>query len=636
MKAYINNSVFIGREIMNWKIFMPAAALLLLVAADAVGQPARQNVRMVLWYSEIARPVDSSISVRPPERPPEHSPERTVEQTVEQRADTFISVPRRPVPVEADTTVVSRALRNNGAIVLSIDPYFRRVVFAIPSASVGIVRALPWVVSLMSWPEVVSDNDGTRQEIRAAGIPLPPIAGRGRANYSPARAATATGEGVVVGIFDIALPSKGNGAHAFRNIGTPSLIDFQGGKKHATHVAGIVAGRGRANGQHRGIAPAASLRAWSVFGSDGKFNAALPPATAARNYLDRDTMHISQNSWTIRPPKDNPCDAFGAYNGFCMEYDDLVRERGLTVVFSAGNHRCTCYEALCGRGGYRTVMAPATAKNIITVGAVERGGEMSTFSSYGGTADNRIVPQVVAPGVNVWSSVPWSSSTPAPQNGMDYAALSGTSMAAPAVSGGLALLVQSFKHVNAGALPEPALLKALLLNNARDLGRPGPDVEYGYGMADINAASEAIVEARHIGGISTTGCACQHTIEVAAGCILKVMLCYSDIPAAATTGVGRTLVNDLDLVLTAPDGTEYLPLKLNPSYMTLPAQPGVIDHDNVEQVVVTNPMPGRWRITVKGTSVTGAQSYAVTWTRACLTPGTSTNGRANNYSGSGR
>ncbi len=318
-----------------------------------------------------------------------------------------------------------------------------------------------------------------------------------------------------------------------------------------------------------------------------------------------------------------------------MEYDKLVREMGVTVVFSVGNHRCTCYEALCGRGGLRTIMPPATSKNTINVGAVDANNFIAPFSSFGATADFRIDPSIVAPGVNIVSSIPKDNTnsqmkgiTIASTSLMNYVPLSGTSMAAPAVSGWAALVIQRLKQL--GKPHPPALVKALLLNNAVDLGTAGPDLIYGYGLVNGPGAigAAAAVPSRFVLGAAATGDSTLHTFAVSAGCLLKVMLCYSDFEAPSNTGTGNALVNDLDLELVAPNGTVYLPLKLNRASPTAPASAGVITYDNVEQVVVTNPIGGTWKIRVRGTSVTkgSPQQYAVTWSRICTTIPNTTSG----------
>jgi hypothetical protein len=98
----------------------------------------------------------------------------------------------------------------------------------------------------------------------------------------------------------------------------------------------------------------------------------------------------------------------------------------------------------------------------------------------------------------------------------------------------------------------------------------------------------------------------------APSCAYRVMLAYSDKEGAPN--VSPSLVNDLDLTLIDPNGTVYLPLTLDPVNPTALATPLANHRDNVEQVVITNPIPGTWVARVDGAIMpAGAQDVAVTW-----------------------
>jgi hypothetical protein len=58
-------------------------------------------------------------------------------------------------------------------------------------------------------------------------------------------------------------------------------------------------------------------------------------------------------------------------------------------------------------------------------------------------------------------------------------------MAAPAVTGGLALLYQRYRQLNAGANPKSGLMKTLICNGATDKGNAGPDFSYGFGFMNL-------------------------------------------------------------------------------------------------------------------------------------------------------
>ncbi len=149
----------------------------------------------------------------------------------------------------------------------------------------------------------------------------------------------------------------------------------------------------------------------------------------------------------------------------------LAVQRGLVVVVAAGNE---------GRGLWHYITAPADAEGVIAVGSVdvpvgsERLPRIAASSSRGPTADGRIKPDVVAPGEGV---------VVADLRGGDYMRSSGTSFAAPLVSGICALLLQAHPEWDAAQVLEA------LRSTALDLGEAGPDTIYGWGQVDALAAS---------------------------------------------------------------------------------------------------------------------------------------------------
>lgn len=128
-------------------------------------------------------------------------------------------------------------------------------------------------------------------------------------------------------------------------------------------------------------------------------------------------------------------------------------EKGAVLVAAAGNENTL-------------VSYPAAYEPVIAVGALDRHGERAYFSNYGDALD------LVAPGVRVFSTVP--------NNGYDT--LSGTSMAAPYVTGVAGLLLAQ----------QPTLtnhqVRQLLFQSATDLGETGLDRQYGYGLVNAEGA----------------------------------------------------------------------------------------------------------------------------------------------------
>ncbi len=78
--------------------------------------------------------------------------------------------------------------------------------------------------------------------------------------------------------------------------------------------------------------------------------------------------------------------------------------------------------------------------------------------------------------------------------------MNGTSMASPTAAGILALITERYKQLHAGAYPDGALLKALVTNSAVDLGNPGPDFTFGFGMISGRTTVEALEQNHYFSG----------------------------------------------------------------------------------------------------------------------------------------
>jgi subtilisin family serine protease len=142
-------------------------------------------------------------------------------------------------------------------------------------------------------------------------------------------------------------------------------------------------------------------------------------------------------------------------------------------IFSAGNsNNNDCGYGAGSRWGNITG-GHKQAKNAIATANVNFEGEIVNSSSRGPATDGRIKPDIAANGASNYSLRPNNN----------YAPFGGTSGAAPCVAGVLAQLNHAFRD-QYGADAPSALLKASLLNGARDVGEPGPDFIYGFGLLD--------------------------------------------------------------------------------------------------------------------------------------------------------
>ena len=374
---------------------------------------------------------------------------------------------------------------------------------------------------------------------------------------------------------------------------------------HATHVAGTMLGDGSITWTYRGMAPRATLIGYEWWDDSTELNNEY---NAAINTYD---VSLSQNSWGYTYFSCGT-DCFGGYDSSAAELDGIVRGskgKKISQMWAAGNER----PSGCDDTNYDCIGLPSTAKNVITVGATNSDDDsMTSFSSWGPTNDGRLKPDVTAPGCEAGGEGYIHSTLPGDTYG--GSGWCGTSMATPAVSGIIALMLQEFAKKS--IYPLPSTIKAILIHTAKDLGNTGPDYAYGYGRINATAAIDVIKNDTSTNNviveniISDQGKANLYEVTVLGGqSQLKITLVWDDYPA--TANANPALVNNLDLVLTAPNGTKYYPWVLNPSSPGNAATKGINTIDNVAQVVV-NPLAGVWQIEVKGSSVPYApQNYSL-------------------------
>src|SRR5690606_35826654 len=154
----------------------------------------------------------------------------------------------------------------------------------------------------------------------------------------------------------------------------------------------------------------------------------------------------------------------------------------LIHVFSAGNNGTSNCNYGAGAGWGNVTGGHKHSKNSIAVANLTYLDVRNNSSSRGPAHDGRLKPEVSAVGTNVWSTSDTNR----------YVNMTGTSMSCPAVAGVFAQLYQAYKNLNANANPSSALMKAIVMNSADDLGNPGPDFSYGYGRINALKAVQCI------------------------------------------------------------------------------------------------------------------------------------------------
>ncbi len=361
--------------------------------------------------------------------------------------------------------------------------------------------------------------------------------------------------------------------------------------------------------------------------------------------LARKVVDVANNSWGFEPdsPSEAQCRRLGsagyptwteAATFNAIAHGRYLGEpiRRIPIVFSGGNFRCKTF---CNRftsppfENYGTVLPPGTAKGVITVGAID--GDtlaITIFSGFGPTVDGRIKPDVVAPGCRSLGG--GSVGIISARVEESWGRMCGTSMAAPVVTGMIALMMEKLTGQGEDLQQIfPSTYKALLIHAAEALGREGPGFEYGYGRVRVpetlallakGTAPLAFPSGRYFeqGSIGDEAQPDVRTLRVPAGMAeFKVTLAWDD--DVEIDKPKQELVNDLDLVLVspAPARERRLPWVLdpNPGREKEAARPGEDRVNVVEQVVVKQPSAGDWRIEVRAKRLNPfnamAQSYSL-------------------------
>jgi subtilisin family serine protease len=255
---------------------------------------------------------------------------------------------------------------------------------------------------------------------------------------------------------------------------------------------------------------------------------------------------------------------------------------------------------------------------VLTVGAVNpivvgyagtNSVVMSAFSSFGPTDDGRIKPDVVADGVNVFSTTAVTNNS--------YTNMSGTSMATPSVAGSLGLLIELHNRLYGTNQPMWAsTLKGLAIHTTDEAGdAAGPNYRFGWGLLNARRAALRITNNFYSPSLDfikevrlTSGDYIEFPVVASGGGTLKVTACWTDPagtpPANSLDPTNRMLVNDLDLRAIRGTTTNF-PWRLNRNSPANAATTGDNNRDNVEQVVITNAAAGTYlvRVTHKGNLV---------------------------------
>lgn len=249
-----------------------------------------------------------------------------------------------------------------------------------------------------------------------------------------------TGKGIKIGIIDTGVRTD----HPdLRVAGGVSLVDgvtsYTDDEGHGTHVAGIIGALNNDFGTV-GIAPEADIYAIKSLNKNG--NGILSDVIAGIDWAIANNLDIINLSFTAE-----------STSSVLQAAVDNAYEQGLLIVAASGNADKTL-------PADTDVLYPARYESVIAVGSIDSGKNKSKFSYYGPSLE------FVAPGENIYSTF----------IGSNYERRYGTSMAAPFVTGIAALYIQAYPELN------HLQIRELMQKAAEDLGVPGKDPSYGYGL----------------------------------------------------------------------------------------------------------------------------------------------------------
>lgn len=488
-------------------------------------------------------------------------------------------------------------------------------------AAVSALARMPDVRWIEEVPEHVEDNVAAAGTLQSGAAANPAIWNQGL-----------HGEGQVIGIIDggqldinhcfFQDPTNNTPRPAHRKVLQIRNAGGDAAGRHATFTSGCAAGD---DFNLPGTAPFRG-GAWAARLTSGNNND-IPGTVSMLQDLNAAAeagAFIHSNSWhDDTAGSGNPA----TYNQTAADVDSFTwNNEDHLVLGSAGN--------VGEEQG-----PPGTAKNAICVGATQADPNEMNFGdgNPGPTADGRRKPDIMAPGCAIQSATVNTAcgSGPWPGGGVTCA----TSFATPHMAAGAALVRQYFTEgfypsgtaePHHSFIPSGALLKAVLVASAIDMtGIAGyPSIQEGWGLVQLanglffpgSARNLRVWDQRNAGGLFT-GDVREHHIDVASNTQpLRVALVWTDPPA--TAGSASPAINNLDLEVVSPDGTQtFLGNVFAAGVSTTGGAADAIN--NVEVVLINAPAVGDWTVRVRATAVNvgnPGQGYAIAVTADMTEP----------------
>ena len=379
-------------------------------------------------------------------------------------------------------------------------------------------------------------------------------------------------------------------------------------RRHGTHVTGTVAGNGSVHPYYAGMAPGVShirfAKVLNVYGSgySSDILRGMDFLSLQTSCPDAGWSDASVKPLVVNMSLSASSDVFQGRDTSARKLDSIVwTHRQLYVVANSNS-------------GNRAFSDYGAAKNSLAVGAIIDGGALVPFSSRGPTADNRLAPNIVATGVDVYSTAGDGSTS-------EYTSFSGTSMASPSVAGVATLLLDAAPEHR----EQPALARARLMASAI---RPdhwltgdsqfaldnsnGPGARQGeYGLGKVSARTSVLNRDESDGWVNGGAVAqlddqeyAYYDIEVPENTSrLDLVMTWDEPP---TDTITSAVLNDIDLWLDHGADCESQACGEYSSVSRI---------DNVEWIVIPNPPAGTYRAKLLAHRVyTASPDVALAWT----------------------
>ncbi len=366
------------------------------------------------------------------------------------------------------------------------------------------------------------------------------------------------------------------------------------GNTHGTHTAGTAVGDAQPTS---GLTIGRGLAYRARLAHSADYSAAAWYTRASTHEGVGARLHT--NSWGN--------DGTTAYDSHCNAIDLFQWNFEDNLVFFAETNQST-------------LRNPENAKNLVAVGNGQNGNAAGAKcgGGVGPTADGRQKPDLFTPGCGIVSANITSCGT---------TALTGTSMACPGATAAAALVrqyfVEGFYPTGVATpgntlTPSNALLKAVLINTCQDMPAVSgyPNNTEGWGRVVLDDSlyfpgdSDAlwVFDQRRAGGVSTGQVRTFSLGVESSSRPLEITLCFTDY--AGTVNASNPVVNDLDLVVIAPDGTTYRGNVFSGGWSTTGG--GADLKNNVERVAVAVPQAGTWTLQVTASAVpVGPSGFAL-------------------------